>query len=412
MKIAIVIERYDPAAGGNERSTRQIAVELAQRGHAVTILASRVRGPEDQGVQYDAKGGMSTRGAQGLWRFRCWAMRRLERGGFDASISMTTAVPADVLQLRSGTVRETLRRNVALRRTPVSRGLKELTVALNPKHLAQLAFEPMTLNSHRAHKLAAISQYVSDQLIQHYAVATRRIAHIPNAVSIDVPDSAQRPVLREQTRRALCLDERDTAYLFAAANPKLKGLVPLIEAFAQLRNNTANMKLIVAGSMDRKWIELMEQRGLAEDVRWIGPTHRMDRLYLAADVTVLPTWYDPCSRVVLESLAMGTPAISTRHNGASQWITDPTGRADWASPMRGDNAEMPTTAAAGRVIDSAEDVDQLVNAMRDLSDSDQRAACMRATAALDDRLTMKKHVDALEELLRQTAEIHERGRPC
>lgn len=404
MRLAIVIERYDPAAGGNERSTRQIAAELARRGHAVTILANRVRGEMDEGVQYEVSGGMSTRGALGLWRFRRWAMRRLEQGAFDASISMTSAVPADLVQLRSGTVRETLRRNVALRKSPVRKALKELAIAVNPKHLAQLAAEPLTINHHRVHKLVAISRYVADQLIGHYAVATKRIALVPNAVTIDVPSAEERLVLRERTRRALQLEEHDTVYLFAAVNPRLKGLAELIEAFAQLRADKVRAKLIVAGSMDRGWIERVEQRGLAGQVRWIGPTKQMDRLYLAADVTVLPTWYDPNSRVVLESLRLGTPAISTRHNGASQWIADPTGQAEWFGPMDGGSAQMPASPAAGRVIDEADRIEQLVIAMRDLSKPSAREACRRAATSLDPRLTMTRHVDALEELLIKVAE--------
>ena len=35
---------------------------------------------------------------------------------------------------------------------------------------------------------------------------------------------------------------------------------------------------------------------------------------------MLPTYYDSCSLSVLESIACGTPAITTRQNGASELI--------------------------------------------------------------------------------------------
>ena len=41
-----------------------------------------------------------------------------------------------------------------------------------------------------------------------------------------------------------------------------------------------------------------------------------------ADGLVLPTWDDACSRVVMEALAAGTPAISTDFNGASELFDD------------------------------------------------------------------------------------------
>ncbi len=35
-----------------------------------------------------------------------------------------------------------------------------------------------------------------------------------------------------------------------------------------------------------------------------------------------PTYYDPCSLVVLEALACGLPVITTAQNGASELMTD------------------------------------------------------------------------------------------
>jgi UDP-glucose:(heptosyl)LPS alpha-1,3-glucosyltransferase len=37
---------------------------------------------------------------------------------------------------------------------------------------------------------------------------------------------------------------------------------------------------------------------------------------------VLPTFYDPCSRFILEALAAGKPVITTRFNGASELFTN------------------------------------------------------------------------------------------
>jgi UDP-glucose:(heptosyl)LPS alpha-1,3-glucosyltransferase len=44
--------------------------------------------------------------------------------------------------------------------------------------------------------------------------------------------------------------------------------------------------------------------------------------YAAADVYVHPTWYDPCSLTVIEALAGGIPVITTRFNGASEFLTE------------------------------------------------------------------------------------------
>ncbi|MHC5012422.1 MAG: glycosyltransferase, partial [Planctomycetota bacterium] len=38
----------------------------------------------------------------------------------------------------------------------------------------------------------------------------------------------------------------------------------------------------------------------------------------AADILVHPTWYDPCSLVCLEALAMGLPVLTTPANGVRE----------------------------------------------------------------------------------------------
>jgi UDP-glucose:(heptosyl)LPS alpha-1,3-glucosyltransferase len=48
----------------------------------------------------------------------------------------------------------------------------------------------------------------------------------------------------------------------------------------------------------------------------------MEPYYSAADLLVHPTYYDPCSRVVLEALLWGLPCVTTRFNGAAEVLED------------------------------------------------------------------------------------------
>jgi UDP-glucose:(heptosyl)LPS alpha-1,3-glucosyltransferase len=45
--------------------------------------------------------------------------------------------------------------------------------------------------------------------------------------------------------------------------------------------------------------------------------------YFAADFLVHPTFYDPCSLVVLEALSCGLPVVTTRYNGAADLLHPP-----------------------------------------------------------------------------------------
>ncbi|MCE9590437.1 MAG: glycosyltransferase family 4 protein [Planctomycetes bacterium] len=386
MSVAIVIERYDPDGGGAERSTAQIAHELISRGHHVVILAGVAsdRGFDGPDVRrfmgshrkFDA---MSLRG------FSRWAMRQLEEGRYDVSLSVTTAVPASVVQPRSGTVRETIDRNIALRRSAFSRWLKRTLVAVTPKQRRLLAQERATLTDPRVRRIVSVSRYVSDQLRRHYRVDPSKISLIPNAAVMPVTDDAQRRTWRDEVRQGYGIAETDTVYLFAALNMKLKGARPLLDAFAAIREQGVPATLLMVGSIGYAEQLQAARLGVRDSVKIVGQTSQMAALYCAADVTVLPTFYDPSSKVVIESLMMGTPAISTAFNGASDFIV--------AGGL-----------VRGRVIPDPHDVEALAAAMRELSDPAERARCAAASAGLAEELSMKRHVDRLEAVLRAAAE--------
>jgi UDP-glucose:(heptosyl)LPS alpha-1,3-glucosyltransferase len=57
-------------------------------------------------------------------------------------------------------------------------------------------------------------------------------------------------------------------------------------------------------------------------VLFLGEVAHIGNVMAVADVAVLPTFYDPCSRFILEALAAGKPVITTKFNGASELFTD------------------------------------------------------------------------------------------
>ena len=383
MQIAIAIENFDPEAGGNERSTAQIAAALAERGHAVTILAGaspeRVR-PE--GIEVRRMAQRKSSSVARLLRYARWARQQLDAGGFEVSLSVTMAVAADVVQPRGGTVRETLARNVALRTSPAGRFSKRVALALDPKQRVLLALEKRTLADPRVKRIVAVSRYVVEQLAIHYHIDEQRVELIPNASVMPVIDEPTREQWREQVRRGFGIADDEVVFLFAAQNPRLKGFGTLIPALRRVVERGLKPVVLLAGKYGYGHQAWVAEVGVRERVRFIGPTRSMPKLYAAADVTVLPTYYDPSSKVVIESLMMGVPAISSGRNGASDFIHPEVG------PPR------------GRVIDDPADVAGLAEAMAALCDPAARQACTDAIAPdLADELSMARHVDRLEGLL-------------
>lgn len=383
LNIAIFIESFNPFAGGNERSTDQIARELCERGHNVTILAGHV--PSEilqQEKPYELLSMKSTRSSSvlRLRAFAAWAARQLETHSFDVSMSVTNAVEADVLQPRGGTVKETLARNVAMRPSVQKRLLKEFTLKLDLKQRLLLKLEEQHLASQRVKKIVAVSEYVQRQLVDGYGVATDKIQVIPNAAVMPALDADDMTLTREEMRAGLCIDEAVTVFVFVAMNPKLKGAATLWRAMELLKREREDFVTLMVGSFGLDTTEEASRRSLEQQVRVIGQMNNPTHAYVAADVTVLPTFYDPSSKVVLESLMLGRPAISTRYNGASDFIVE-------------------ADVRRGEVIDEADDVTALAAAMLKFCDKDTRDRYAAACTGLADRLSMRQHVDALEQVL-------------
>ena len=383
MDLAIVIDAYHPSGGGAQRSTCQIAGELVARGHKVNLIAGYC--PQHVEIPGTKITRFSTGGSRSAWwvlAFSRWATARLTNGNFDASLSVTTTVPAWLIQPRSGTLRETFARNIAMRRHPLRRLSKRLLLKLSAKHQLLLALERRTLANPMVRWIAPGSRYVARQLEHHYGIDPSQIKLVPNAAQMPRVNDELRLKWRQQIRSAMRISDESTVYLFAAFNPRLKGVESLLCATRRLIDRGVDLTVLLAGDMGYAQQHMAAKLRIRDRIRMVGTTDQMAQLYATADVTVHPTFYDPSSKVVIESLMMGTPAISTSFNGASDLIL-------------GDDGQLPR----GRVIQDPADIAALSSAMTEMADPMLRQQCVAAMNGLADALSIKRHVDRLEPLL-------------
>lgn len=96
-----------------------------------------------------------------------------------------------------------------------------------------------------------------------------------------------------------------------------KGINFLIEAAAALRAELQGYKILVAGEGDADYVEAMKRmicdRGLQDIVQLIGGVYGGEkwRLFQTSDFFVLPTHSENFGLAIAESLASGTPVITT-----------------------------------------------------------------------------------------------------
>src|SRR5205085_6624234 len=76
---------------------------------------------------------------------------------------------------------------------------------------------------------------------------------------------------------------------------------------------------IAGGKHLKQWQLAAKRLGLASRVTFLGTVADPVPYYAAADAYVHPTFYDPCSLVLLEAAASGLPIVTTRRcNGATE----------------------------------------------------------------------------------------------
>ena len=111
--------------------------------------------------------------------------------------------------------------------------------------------------------------------------------------------------------------QRNYKILFLSRIHVKKGVNYLIEAIARLRETLCGYQIIIAGDGTPSYIEEMKlyakKNGVEEMVQFVGGVYGEQKWYFLreADVFILPTHSENFGLVVAESLACGTPVITT-----------------------------------------------------------------------------------------------------
>ncbi len=166
--------------------------------------------------------------------------------------------------------------------------------------------------------IIALSNLVADDFLATKRIRPNRITVIHNGVDCQRFSPVHRAAFRAVIRRRLGIPDDALVLLIAAHNFRLKGVPELLRVAARLLKNGRRLHVVVAGGrrLDR-WRLFAVWLGLGQHVTFVGTITDMVPYFSAADAYVHPTYYDPCSLVLLEAAASGLPIVTTRQfNGA------------------------------------------------------------------------------------------------
>ena len=286
----------------------QVAHELRRQGEDVTIVAREADSAEGIAIlRVPASHRKSPLRALAFSRSAAQATR--ERS-FDIVHSFSRTRHQDLYRAGGGSHEDYLRRTFS----PIGQAFRRLL----PRHRSLLALERQVF-ADPGQRIQCASHLVADRLRERHGVERERILLLPNAVDAHRFDASRQRDAAQQLRRAL--DARaQTIWLFPASGWRRKGLDLCLDAIARVAD--PGLRLWIAGRDDPgPWRRRAARAGLGESVRFLGPRRDLEVVYAAVDGMLLPTRYDAFANVTFEAAAAGLPIVTSRANGAADWLS-------------------------------------------------------------------------------------------
>lgn len=303
MKIAL-IRRQFAATGGAELYLQRLIAALVAAGHEVHLFAESWQGAPER-VTLHAVPVRASRALRPV-RFAEAVARQLVPEAYDVVFSLERTLGQDVYRAGDGVHRvwlEQRRRYASWWRRPfVGRGAF---------HANLLALEQQTFDPDRTRHVIVNSEMVRAEILRHFAFPAARIHLVRNGVDTVRFQTGD----REATRRRLGLGPDDFTLLFVGSGWERKGLRFLLRLMQRWQAGEPRVKLLVVGKgrLSRK---------PPANVLLAGPMARVEDAYAAADLLTFLPIYEPSSNVVPEALAAGLPVITSRFNGAAEWLVE------------------------------------------------------------------------------------------
>jgi len=164
------------------------------------------------------------------------------------------------------------------------------------------------------HRLLVATEQEKDTLVAQAQIAASKVGVVPFGV-----DTATFKALRpDRARERLGLDKSAALILFVGRFVSIKGLERLLAAVA-LVAEPENIELLLIGGDGAgadatvRLRSLADRLGIGDRVHFVGRVAHAELpdYYNAADLLVLPSYYESFGLVVLEALACGTPVVAT-----------------------------------------------------------------------------------------------------
>jgi len=185
-------------------------------------------------------------------------------------------------------------------------------------------------------KIIATSPYEKEDIIKYYKINPEKIKIIPCGVDL----KKIKPVNFIEARKKINYPKEKKLILYVGRIEWRKGISTLIRALAEIiklkPELKENLRLIVIGNIKsqkdqkadkgevRRLKDLSRSLNIRELIDFLGliPQELLRFYYSAADVCVIPSYYEPFGLVALEAMSAKTPVIASSIGGLKYTIEE------------------------------------------------------------------------------------------
>jgi glycogen(starch) synthase len=329
-RVLILSWEYPPLIeGGLARHVRKLSEALVELGVEVHVLT---RGGEDSPAEEDARGVAVHRIREpafptDLGKFVAW-VERMNADMLAAGVELGDRVDFDLVHGHDWLVASACDHLARRFETPL---VTTIHATEYGRHQGWVKDHPQSYIhgverwiTNRSQRVITCSAFMRDQVADIFGVAPGRITVIPNGID---PADLPRPDAVELARlRGEFAEPDERLVLLIGRLVYEKGFQLALEAMPKVIAAVPGTRFLVAGSgtHEEELKELAEELDLMEHgtfLGWIGDDV-LHTLYALADLTVVPSIYEPFGLVALEAMASGCPCIVADTGGLREVVPD------------------------------------------------------------------------------------------